>query len=261
MHRTTPQDIAPRAVITEPRAIRNTPAEPWHADEDPKLARLMAAFELNPFDDDGGELEAALEALKLAAPTSEPPARTVPQNIAHAMQRVALAAGDLIQQSRMELALETWLGWNPAAFNPRTKNATYAGGRDRYRRSITSTPQTPATRELRQQLRDAYDDLLDTPDAPSARQAYARALVNLNERQGATAHARTSRLLAPDAVPYEPASTAPTTLNPANLAPPGGEDQTRALSRRANLTVRPTIERLTATLALAPGAPSRAVCV
>lgn len=256
MHRTVTQELAPSAVLTDPRALRHQ----RHGDDDPKITRLMAALELKPFDDDCSELEAALAALEPANPTPAPPTRSVPRNIAHAMHRVALAAGDLIQQSRMELALEVWLGWNPAAFNPKTKHATYAGGRARYRSSIASTPQTPSTRDLRQQLRDAHSDLLDTPDSPSARQAYARALANLSERQAESAHARSSRLLAPDAIPYEPAAAAPITLSSANLAPPGEVDQTRALSRRANLTVRPSIERLTATLALAPGAPSRTVC-
>lgn len=58
-----------------------------------------------------------------------------------------------------------------------------------------------------------------------------------------------------------PANSVLPRLSPETGSPPDILTDPSTLTRRANLTVRPTIERLARTLTLAPGAPSLAVCV
>lgn len=94
---------------------------------------------------------------------------------------------------------------------------------------------------------------------PRTLREYAAACDALAARLAETATARRERLTANAPEPFAAADLAPA-VEQEHDPPPELLDP-NMLTRRAHLTVRPTAERLTRTLALAPGAPSLPVCV
>lgn len=245
---------------TAPRGIRNVPA-PLEQEISPDVAALIAALESNPFSDDGDDTPDALTMWLEAQPQIPAPVdELVPKPLHAAMHRFVLDAGDLSQQSTMELAVTLWLGWNPAEFNPRIKSKTLASGRERYRNRI-GDPRTPSTAALRERVQAAHLELLESPAAPAAQRVLGAALDALTDRLAETAAHRRARMTEPAAIPGEATTDAPALLNDTDTGPPGSELPPAALTRRANLEVRPTLEQLMCGLAIAPGAPSFAVCV
>lgn len=242
-----------------PREIRNVPA-PTEQEISPEVAALLAALEIDPFGDDSGDgIDAFTMWLEAQPQTPAPLDEPVPQPLHAAMHRFVLDAGDLRQQSDMELALKRWLGWNPAEHHPKLKSKTLASGRERYRNHI-GDPRTPSTAALRERVQAAHLELLESPDAPAAQRVLGAALDALTDRLAETAAHRRARMTEPAAIPGEASTDAPTLLNDTDTGPPGSELPPDALTRRANLEVRPTLEQLMCGLAIAPGAPSLAVC-
>lgn len=263
-------------MTTRPRAIRHLTPPPgpevYEAAErqastevTAALMRLEALLEADPFgedtysDDTPDPLLTVLNDLadRTGVRVVERRPREVPESIHSAMHRLVLGAGDLRQQNNMERALSRWLGWNPAAFHPSTEDPTLAGGRRRFRSQI-GDPRTPSTTALRQHVQDAYAHVLEFPAAPDAWRALGAALDELATRLAEGATMRRTRSATPEPIPGAPADAAPLLHDGGEPPPPEGTPE--AITRRANLTVRPTVERLTRTLALAPGAPSAAVC-
>lgn len=251
----------PLAPLTAPRALRRTPPTPA-TDLPHAAAALVAALEVAPHAaaTPAAELDTLLAAFASTpdAPDAPDHGHPVPQVVHNAMHALVLAAGSLRQQSNMERALTRWLGWNPAEFHPRVNTATLAGGRARFREH-TDILSTPSTRALRERAREAHTDLADTPNAPDALRALGAALRALALRLAETSTLRRARLTGADPLPHEPATTSPRDLTEGE--PPALDLTPDALTRRANLTARTPAVALTRTLTIAPGAPSRPVCV
>lgn len=113
-------------------------------------------------------------------------------------------------------------------------------------------------RELAAAVRQLEAAALATCD-PRALAEVAATAHRLAERHAEVATRRRARLQAAEPEPFAATERPPILVD--DTGPPGLDTNPATLTRRASLAVRPTAERLTRTLALAPGAPSRAVCV
>lgn len=192
-----------------------------------------------------------------------------------AMHRAALR---LATNRGIEAVFEEWHGVHPhdrlatgdreARRSEARRANQHAGKRIAYVCEREARARTKSTAELRHNLTQA-DHLLaaevqrllnGTGSARryrAARAAVAAARSALAERLAEAAQ-QSEALETNENEPHSPVDLAPL---PGNSKPPGLDTNPERYTRRSTLTLLSPVERLTRTLTLAPGAPSRAVCV